>query len=99
MKPSRIRANLILPNRIIRMLNIFPIWCNVYFETVFFALNTTKRTENVTLHDIGNIFLVLLPRLNKKKKKKKKRLKNETLQNPGKPYLAKSNVKHFPHMV
>ena len=31
--------NLILRNR---MLNIFPIWCNVNFETVFSALNNTK---------------------------------------------------------
>ena len=48
------------------MLNIFPIWYNVNFETVFSALNNTKRTENVTLHDIGNVILVNLPRQNLK---------------------------------
>ena len=48
------------------MLNIFPISCNVNFETVIYALNTTKRTENVTLDDIGNILLVNLPRQNLK---------------------------------
>ena len=46
------------------MLNIFPIRCNVNFETVISALNNTKRIENVTLDDIGNILLVKLPRQN-----------------------------------
>ena len=55
--------NLILPTR---MLNIFPIGCNVNFETVISALNNTKRTENVTLDDIGDILLVNLPRQNLK---------------------------------
>ena len=55
--------NLILPTR---MLNIFPIKCNVNFETVISALNNTKRTDNVTLNDIGNILLVNLPRQNLK---------------------------------
>ena len=40
------------------MLIIFPIRCNVNFETVISALNNTKRTENVTLDDIRNILLV-----------------------------------------
>ena len=53
--------NLILPTR---MLNISPIRGNVSFETVISALNNTKRTENVTLDDIGNILLVNLPRQN-----------------------------------
>ena len=42
----------------------FPIWCNVNFETVFSALNNSKRTINVTLDDIGNLLLVNLPRQN-----------------------------------
>ena len=50
---------LILPTR---MLNIFPIGCNVNFVTVVATLNNTKRTENVTLDDIGDILLVNLPR-------------------------------------
>ena len=48
------------------MLNIFPIRCNVNFETVISALHNTKRTENVTLNDIGNTLLVNLPRQNLK---------------------------------
>ena len=51
--------NLILPTR---MLNIFTIGCNVNFVTVVATLNNTKRTENVTLDDIGDILLVNLPR-------------------------------------
>ena len=53
------------------------MWCNVNFETVFSALNNTKQkknkkkkkkktTENITLHDIGNILLVNLSRQNLK---------------------------------
>ena len=48
------------------MLNIFPIRCNANFETVISALNNTKRTENVTLDDTGNVLLVNLPRQNLK---------------------------------
>ena len=40
------------------MLNIFLSRCNVNFETIISALNKTKRTENITLDDIGNILLV-----------------------------------------
>ena len=46
------------------MLNAFPIRCNVNFETVISALNNTKRAENVTLDDTGNILLVNLLRQN-----------------------------------
>ena len=56
--------NIIFPNR---MLKFFPIWCNVNLEAVFSALNNTKkRTENLTLNDIGNILLVNLLRQNLK---------------------------------
>ena len=48
------------------MLNIFLIRCNVNFETIISALNKTKRTENITLDDIGNILLVNLPGQNLK---------------------------------
>ena len=48
------------------MLNIFPIRCNINFETVISALNNTKRTENVSLDDIGKFLLVNLPRQNLK---------------------------------
>ena len=42
------------------MLNIFLIRCNVNFETIISALNKTKRIENITLDDIGNILLINL---------------------------------------
>ena len=45
----------------LKVIKHFPIWCNVNFMSVFTALNNAKKKQknkaNLTLHNMGNIFI------------------------------------------